>query len=165
MDNPDRWLRIALLDAPERKHHYESIVEQLKAEYLSVQGDKAESILAREPDLAILSSESDPQVARLIPPLQRAGVPVLFIADGILEWRNTWVNPISLDYEYGSGLLMPVLSDKICCIGPSHKRWLEYWGNQGKCELTGMPRLDAIADTLAEKRSQMLAQIETPFRT
>jgi hypothetical protein len=66
-------------------------------------------------------------------------VPVLIQADGILEYRNTWERP---DNPPGT-IYQPVLGHKIACIGRSQARVLEAWGNDGKCESVGIPRLDA----------------------
>jgi SAM-dependent methyltransferase len=67
-----------------------------------------------------------------------ADIPVLILADGILEYRNTWEHP---QIENGA-LFQPVLGHKIATIGRSQSRWLESWGNAGKCETVGLPRLD-----------------------
>jgi hypothetical protein len=38
--------------------------------------------------------------------------------------------------------MRPVLAHKVACIGNSQARVLESWGNQGKTEVIGIPRLD-----------------------
>lgn len=63
---------------------------------------------------------------------------VLVLADGILEYRNTWLNP---NLPSGS-LFQPAIAHKIATIGPAQSRLLENWGNAGKCEVVGLPRLD-----------------------
>lgn len=65
-------------------------------------------------------------------------LPVLVLADGILEYRNVWQHP---DLAAGS-MFQPLLAHKVACIGKGQTRILESWGNVGKCELVGMPRLD-----------------------
>lgn len=65
-------------------------------------------------------------------------VPVLVLADGVLEFRNTFENP---QVSAGS-LFMPVHGHKIACIGPSQARQIAAWGNAGKTEVVGLPRLD-----------------------
>lgn len=66
---------------------------------------------------------------------------VLVLADGILEFRNSWLNS---NIPAGS-LLQPALAHKIATIGPAQSRWLESWGNHGCCETVGLPRLDTAA--------------------
>lgn len=68
-------------------------------------------------------------------------IPLLVLADGILEYRNTWLNA---GIPEGS-MFQPLFGHKIACIGKSQARVLESWGNVGKCEVIGLPRLDAIA--------------------
>lgn len=65
---------------------------------------------------------------------------VLVLADGILEFRNSWQNPTIA----AGSLLQPAIAHKIATIGPAQTRWLESWGNLGCCETVGLPRLDAI---------------------
>jgi hypothetical protein len=75
---------------------------------------------------------------------------VLVLADGILEFRNSWQNPT---IPAGS-LLQPAMAHKIATIGPAQSRWLESWGNQGCCETVGLPRLDATAAANGWQASQ-----------
>lgn len=70
-----------------------------------------------------------------------SNIPTLVIADGILEYRNTWQNP---SLTPGS-LFQPVLTHKMACIGRSQARIISSWGNPGKCEVVGAPRLDSLA--------------------
>jgi hypothetical protein len=67
-------------------------------------------------------------------------IPVLILSDGILEYRNTWQNP-----TLPAGcLFQPVFGHKLACLGRAPARWLEAWGNVGKCEVVGLPRLDSV---------------------
>ncbi len=70
----------------------------------------------------------------------RSGIPVLILADGILEYRNTWLNPAVPP----GGLYLPVAGHKIAVIGHGQARTLEAWGNAGKCEIVGCPRFDTL---------------------
>ena len=67
-------------------------------------------------------------------------VPILILADGILEYRNTWEHP---DLAAGA-IFQPVMGHKLACIGRNQARTVESWGNVGKCELVGLPRFDSI---------------------
>lgn len=68
-------------------------------------------------------------------------IPTLVLADGILEYRNTWEHP-----QLAPGaIFQPVLGHKIACLGASQVRVLESWGNAGTCELVGSPRFDRYA--------------------
>jgi hypothetical protein len=65
-------------------------------------------------------------------------IPTLVLADGILEYRNTWHKPSIPP----ASIFQPVLGHKVATIGRSQARFLESWGNLGKCEVVGLPRLD-----------------------
>ena len=69
-------------------------------------------------------------------------IPVLLLCDGILEYRNTWEHP---DLADGS-IFQPACGHKIACIGRGQARTIESWGNVGKCEVVGLPRLDSLLD-------------------
>ena len=82
-------------------------------------------------------------------------VPVLILADGILEYRNTWQH---LDLPDGS-IFQPLFGHKLACIGHGQARVVESWGNVGKCEIVGLPRLDGLLSQPTSDRSN-----EGPFR-
>lgn len=65
-------------------------------------------------------------------------VPVLILADGILEYRNTWEHPALGD----GSIFQPVCGHKLACLGKAQARIVETWGNPGRCEVVGLPRLD-----------------------
>ena len=67
-------------------------------------------------------------------------VPILILADGILEYRNTWDHPEIPD----GSLFQPACGHKISCVGRGQARVMESWGNIGKCEVVGLPRFDPI---------------------
>ncbi|MGI9517236.1 MAG: hypothetical protein ACR2NP_09330, partial [Pirellulaceae bacterium] len=95
---------------------------------------------ARSNDLVIFFSEHFQRFRRTWHELNRRGCNTLYAIDGILEWRNAWENR---DDEPASPWTMrPVLCDKVACIGSSQVRVLNQWGNAGKTELVGLPRLD-----------------------
>ena len=67
-------------------------------------------------------------------------VPVLILADGVMEFRNTWQNPTIPD----ASIFQPLLAHKIACVGHASARLIESWGNFGKTEIVGLPRLDGL---------------------
>lgn len=69
-------------------------------------------------------------------------IPVLVLADGVLEYRNTWQNPTIPD----ASMYQPLLADKIACIGDNTARMIQSWGNVGKVEVVGLPRLDEFIE-------------------
>ncbi|MDB6093960.1 MAG: hypothetical protein JWM32_1522 [Verrucomicrobia bacterium] len=79
----------------------------------------------------------EPRVTLLRRAMEK-NIPTLVLADGILEYRNTWEHP---QLPAGS-LFQPVLGHKIACLGRSQARVLESWHNGDRCEVTGSPRFD-----------------------
>src|SRR5690606_16982634 len=72
---------------------------------------------------------SEPWVS-ILRKAKEKNIPTLVLADGILEYRNTFEHP---DLVPGS-LYQPVLGHKLACIGRSQARVVESWGNIGVCE-------------------------------
>ena len=83
---------------------------------------------------------------------RRKRIPSLLLMDGILEFKHQWTNP---RFAAGGGapFLTPVLADKVACKGWNDVRRLEAWGNQGKCEIVGLPRLDRYLTLRGQPRS------------
>ena len=75
---------------------------------------------------------------------ERSRVPILVLADGILEYRNTWQNPTIPD----GSIYQPLLAHKIACIGSNSARMIESWGNAGKIEVVGLPRFDEYGEAI-----------------
>lgn len=72
--------------------------------------------------------------------LDESQVPILILSDGILEYRNTWEHPDLVD----GSMFQPLFGHKLACIGDGQARVVESWGNVGKCEVVGLPRLDQV---------------------
>jgi hypothetical protein len=103
------------------------------------------AMLHRSPDLVLCVNDYHYDVARCLDAARESGIPSLVLQDGILEWRCQYENPL---FGAGGGAPQhqPVLADKIACLGASSARHIASWGNGGKVEVTGMPRLDALAE-------------------
>ncbi|MEM9944157.1 MAG: hypothetical protein AAF939_21555, partial [Planctomycetota bacterium] len=93
--------------------------------------------------------------------LDRGERPILILADGILEYRNTWENP---GLVKGS-LFQPIFGHKLACLGNAQARIVESWGNSGKCEVVGLPRLDHLTPPeIKQETSDSVHQISKQFR-
>jgi hypothetical protein len=141
---------IILPDGRTRGHYYTELREMLDAEWVDDPFRKTE----RTPDLVIVSDEYSAVISPMIRDYGRRGIPTLLVADGIVEWRNTWENPRSLSPGEGMPLFQPILSDKVACLGRSQARVFESWGNLGKCEIVGAPRFDRLLGRSARKRPE-----------
>lgn len=123
------------------------------------------------PDIVIVTDEHYCELANIVNYFKEKSIPTLHLMDGILEWRRTW------DYQYEGNSVneiripinQPVFSDKIACLGYKDYRILESWGNKGKCEIVGLPRLDYLKDkrinrTVEHKKNKrvLVATAKTP---
>lgn len=112
-----------------------------RAEFVVGETWDVSSIFEKKPDLLLLTHFYLYESVLCIDEAKKRKVPTLFLQDGILEWRCQYENPL-----FGSGggapQHQPVLTDKIACIGSQSARQILAWGNAGKVEVTGMPRLD-----------------------
>lgn len=95
------------------------------------------------------------EIAWLRQAYESGRVAILILADGILEYRNTWEHP---DLAAGA-IFQPVMGHKLACIGRGQARVVESWGNVGKCEVVGLPRFDSLPRVAVQER-----QPDRPFR-
>lgn len=137
----------------ERYHHYEPIFSHIKSLGLHlktyhVEDDHALSCI----DILFSSDEFAHLTSLLVAESNRRGIPTLHIADGAIEWRNTWENPRGANEKLGLPLFQPIISSKIACIGPQQGRLLSSFGQFHKVEVTGIPRLDRLFPLAAISR-------------
>ncbi|MBI2689467.1 MAG: hypothetical protein HYX27_24435 [Acidobacteria bacterium] len=152
--------RIAIVDWHEKREFYQALTLAYAAEWTDV----SPAVLANDPpnvDLVLVNDETWSYCAAGIAESKRRGIPVLHLADGICEWRNTWENPRGLSF------LRPVLATKIACLGAAQARLITSWGNEGKCVVTGSPRFDALIGRRPRERgvcvSILIATARQPY--
>ena len=102
------------------------------------------SMAEAHPHLVLCVNDYPYAVARCLETARSSGIPTLVLQDGILEWRCQYENPL-FGASGGAPQHQPVLADKIACLGAQSARVIRSWGNVGKTEVTGMPRLDHLA--------------------
>ena len=90
------------------------------------------------------------EIAALRRIYESSNVPVLILADGILEYRNIWEHPDLAD----GCIFQPIVGHKLATIGYGQTRVIESWGNVGKCETIGLPRLDSARDNITPIRTK-----------
>lgn len=98
--------------------------------------------IAEAADIVLYHEYWQVEVCCLAQELVRRGkVPVLMLPDGIAEYRCVWEHQ-----ALGDGIgFIPVAAHKVACLGASQARLFDSWGNVGKCEVVGLPRLDGFA--------------------
>jgi hypothetical protein len=140
--------RILLVDGIGRTSYYTELRAALDAEWLTELTPALEHAGCSAIDLAIVSQENHAPTSIALCRLIERGVPTLCLMDGISEWRFVWSRPPG---DLRPPRHQPVLSHKVACIGRSQARLLESWGNVGKCEVVGLPRLDALRGRQARR--------------
>ncbi len=106
---------------------------------------KPELLLQGNPDIIVCVNDFPYDIMRCLDAAHQAGIPSLVFQDGILEWRCQYENPV---FGAGGGAPQhqPVIASKIACLGDQSAHQIAAWGNAGKVEVTGMPRLDYLLD-------------------
>lgn len=116
---------------------------------------------AQPGDVAIFYSEHFDRFRDAIRQLRDRAVATIYAIDGILEWRNAWAN--RNDEPACPWTMRPGLCDKIACIGRHQARILGEWGNRGRIEVVGIPRLDGLT-AAAALRTKHEKLPTAPFR-
>ncbi len=132
-------------------HHAQPLQEHYGSRLLIEADYSPEKVAAHHPDILITFEASNPQRGLCTAEMMRRGVATLLVMDGIQEWRNTWSR------THGTlkrPLNQPALVHKIACLGRVDAHLYESWGNVGKCELVGAPRLDDLVTSRRPGRSE-----------
>ena len=138
---PGRPPRVALLDEPERHAElFGQALDQLRAERLDARGLSTEALVAANPDVLVLSREWTPEWRLAAAACGRAGIPVVYVMDGVLEWSYVWKN-LSHIRPQGT-MLQPLLADDLCLLGRHPARILASLGLGPRIHVVGLPRLD-----------------------
>ncbi len=141
---------IVILGTKGFSQHQKPLLDQF-GDRITVESDyRPGAVAAYHPDLVISFEASNCQRGLIIAEMAREGIATLQVMDGIVEWRNTWTRR-SIPFQ--RPLNQPVLAHKVACLGQADARIFESWGNVGKCEIVGQPRLDHLVEKRAERSS------------
>jgi hypothetical protein len=137
-----------------QEHHFEPFAKSLRQEYEFIYSASWSPKVVKKINPCIILTPTDTwfEAAECIEESKDRHIPSLLIMDGIIEWRHTWEDP-QMGAKDGPALFQPVMTDKIACIGRSAYRLLSSWGNEGKCELIGCPRMDHLITNPIVKKS------------
>ena len=141
MSSQDKGVGPILALSRKQSHHYAPFREGLGREFIEVSDWDPAVVKALRPLILLTLTDDWYEADRCIRRARGLGIPTLFIMDGILEWRHQWEDP-QLGALRGVAHMQPVTTDKIACLGRQSVRQVEAWGNVGKAELVGCPRLD-----------------------
>ena len=139
------------------EHYYDNIKPHLDISYEHVYIEELADILRYEPLVAVSVFNFNEWSTILIPKLKEAGVATLLIQEGATEWMMNWENPRLA--KQIPPRHRPVMYDKIAVMGPLYRRIDESWGNLGKCEMVGAPRLDNLITLKRKSRKGQLFRL------
>lgn len=106
--------------------------------------------------LVVVADLATPVSLRCLRDAHELGIPSLLLMDGIVEYRNTFVNP-----RVDEAFLRPAPAGAVACAGEVDRARLESFGNRAFA--TGLPRLASIARTpVPGEASVLVATARTP---
>ena len=94
------------------------------------------------PNVVLLSREWNADLRHAAIQARRAGIPVICIMDGVIEWAYMWENWGYIKPE--GTLLQPLIASHLCVIGRHPARVLAALGLAENIHIVGMPRLDGL---------------------
>ncbi|MDB6111158.1 MAG: hypothetical protein JWR69_2908 [Pedosphaera sp.] len=130
--------QLVLLTADPKQPVYSGWLPAWKLPWKAINPAEAKLELLKEAAVLVTHDTYCEPARSVIREAVALGIPTLILADGILEYRNTWEHPQLIP----GAVFQPVLGHKIACLGRSQARHLQSWDNVGKCEVVGSPRLD-----------------------
>ncbi len=85
----------------------------------------------------------------LVRQCNKNNIPTILMMDGTIEWKHFFENP-KWSFGGNESPYIPSYCDKIFVPGHSTYRFLEFFANNGKCEIVGLPRLDSYASLISK---------------
>jgi hypothetical protein len=140
-------------------HHAQPILEHYGERAAVISDYSPQKLADLQPKLLITFEASNVQRGLCTAEMMRRGIATLLVMDGIQEWRNTWSRLELVDKR---PLNQPALVHKIACLGRIDAHLYESWGNIGKCEVVGAPRLDDLV--IEHQRPKDSRENHTPYR-
>ncbi len=134
---------------PDRDSYFKPLAKYLTYPLIFLRTPDWQQIKAHNPVTLLFLADWTHHIQQVIEQAQEEGIPTILIMDGFLEWKHQYLNP---KWSQGNSvsIYQPVVADKVFCPGISTARILSAWGNEGKCEVTGMARLDPYANKRIE---------------
>jgi hypothetical protein len=126
---------------PDRDHYITPIKRYLNRRLLFCRDLDWELFLDMDPELVIFLADWTYELMRFVEKCNKHNIPTVLFLDGIIEWKHFFENP-KWSYGGNESPYIPVFCDKIFVSGVATYRFLDFFGNQKKCEIVGLPRFD-----------------------
>lgn len=130
---------------PDRDHYITPIEPFLDYPLLFLRKPAWEELQPLNPQAVIFLGDWLFEQQELIKKCKKNRIPTILMMDGTIEWKHFFENP-KWSYGGNEAPYFPVYCDKIFVPGESTLRFLNFFGNRDKCEVTGFPRLDHYAN-------------------
>ena len=138
---------------PDRDNYILPIEPFLKFPLKIIKKPDWESFIELDPKAAIFMGDWTFDNSEFIQKCKKRNIPTILMMDGIIEWKHFFENP-KWSMGDNESPYFPVMCDKIFVPGPSTQRFLGFFGNYGKCEVTGFPRFDKYAALSLDQHEQ-----------
>lgn len=126
---------------PDRDHYITPIASFLDFPLTFQRNIHWESFMKKQPKAIIVIGDWTYDLSRFIQKCRKNRIPSILMMDGTIEWKHFFENP-KWSFGGNEAPYFPVFCDKVLVPGASTYRFLDYFENHGKCELTGLPRFD-----------------------
>ncbi len=137
-------------------HIYGSAFDLLGVEPLYVNPDLVENVISLKPDVIMLGLEWVPSWRLASAQAKRAGIPVIYVMDGVIEWSYVWNNQSFVKPE--GTVLQPLIAGDLCVIGRHPASTLSALGLSNRIHIVGLPRFDKLKP-VREKRPNKVPRI------
>lgn len=152
--------RVMVVESGVGTRHFAGVAEQLQRRGVEVVGDSPHSVYPvpdDDLDLVCVADVLAPRNIAIVRAARARGIRTLLMMDGVVEWRNTFANPLA-----GPEFLRPAPVDFVCCATSDDERHLRAFGNDATA--TGLPRLDGLQPVERDPRGPVLvATANTPW--
>lgn len=152
--------RVMVVESGVETRHFAGVVAELERRGVEVLGDAPHAVYPvpdDDLDLVCVADVLAPRNIAIARTARAKGIRTLLLMDGVVEWRNTFINPLA-----GPNFLRPAPVDFICCATTDDERHLTELGNKAKA--TGLPRLDDLQPIAPDPAGPVLvATANTPW--
>lgn len=130
---------------PDRDNHFTLLEKEFGAKFHYVRNHDVFEILEINPSIVLFLADWTWDLVRCIEVLRKERIPTVLLMDGMIDWNHFFENP---KWSYGGNETpyIPIYCDKVFTPGANSARFLEFFGNNGVCEVTGLPRFDCYKD-------------------
>jgi len=130
---------------PDRDHYISSIEPFLESPLIFLRTTDWDQLIQLDPKAVIFLGDWLYEQGELVKKCRERRIPTILMMDGTIEWKHFFENP-KWSYGGNEAPYLPVQCDKVFVPGAGTYRFLDFFGNQGKCEITGLPRFDIYAE-------------------